>query len=272
MVATNVRADHPPGERTNALEIEDAFIAAVVMREGYFRDNWLDDRPLGYEPPQKIGAVSLMDLRHRNHTRFKSPIESIQFYFPRSTLNVIAESNGLKRIDELHTPISRFQEDNTFEQLARSLRLAFDRPAEISQVFLNHMLIAAGLHLLVRHGDAEVSKTVFRGGLAPWQQKRVEEMLDASLDGNLSLSDMADACRLSPRHFARAFSETNGMPPHRWILQRRVDRAKDLLLSSNAGLADIASACFFANQSHFTRVFTQAVGESPGAWRRIRRD
>jgi AraC-like DNA-binding protein len=35
-----------------------------------------------------------------------------------------------------------------------------------------------------------------------------------------------------------------------------------------ASLSVIALACGFADQSHFTRVFTRRVGLSPGAWRR----
>ena len=33
-------------------------------------------------------------------------------------------------------------------------------------------------------------------------------------------------------------------------------------------LAEIAISAGFANQSHFTRVFSTLVGVSPGAWRR----
>jgi AraC-like DNA-binding protein len=33
-------------------------------------------------------------------------------------------------------------------------------------------------------------------------------------------------------------------------------------------LAEIAISAGFANQSHFTRVFSALVGVSPGAWRR----
>jgi AraC family transcriptional regulator len=53
-------------------------------------------------------------------------------------------------------------------------------------------------------------------------------------------------------------------------LQRRVDAAQELLLNSTLSLTDIALTCGFADQSHFTRVFTANVGISPGALRRAR--
>jgi AraC family transcriptional regulator len=55
---------------------------------------------------------------------------------------------------------------------------------------------------------------------------------------------------------------------HRWRLERRVEKAMTMLSSEQASLADIAVACGFADQSHFTRVFTKYNGRSPGQWRR----
>jgi AraC family transcriptional regulator len=110
-----------------------------------------------------------------------------------------------------------------------------------------------------------------RGGLAPWQQRRARELIDARLDGGLPLAELAWACRLSVRHFARAFRQSTGQSPHRWLTARRLERARRLLEGSSRSLSEIAGACGFASQSHFTRVFTRRVGRSPGAWRRDRR-
>jgi AraC-like DNA-binding protein len=52
------------------------------------------------------------------------------------------------------------------------------------------------------------------------------------------------------------------------LLLQRVLRAKSLLRDPMRPLSDIATACGFADQSHFTRVFTSLVGASPGAWRK----
>jgi len=54
------------------------------------------------------------------------------------------------------------------------------------------------------------------------------------------------------------------MAPHQWLLNLRVERGKEQLLNSDASLANIAIDCGFADQSHFTRVFTKHIGNSPG--------
>ena len=111
--------------------------------------------------------------------------------------------------------------------------------------------------------------SISRGGLAPWQERRAKELINANLDGKLPLSQLAEECGLSARHFARAFRQSIGVPPHRWLLSRRVERAKDLLRDRALPLAEVALACGFSDQSHFTWMFTALVGLSPGLWRRM---
>ena len=62
------------------------------------------------------------------------------------------------------------------------------------------------------------------------------------------------------------------MAPHQWLQHRRLERAKQALEKSSASLSAIAVDCGFADQSHFTRTFSRAVGVSPGAWRRAKRE
>src|SRR5262249_54273756 len=107
-----------------------------------------------------------------------------------------------------------------------------------------------------------------RGGLAPWQERRAKQYMMARLREDVSLAQMAAECSLSPSHFSRAFRQTTGRAPYRWLLEGRVEHAKELLRESEVTLADTALACGFADQSHFTRMFSQIVGISPGAWRR----
>jgi transcriptional regulator GlxA family with amidase domain len=85
------------------------------------------------------------------------------------------------------------------------------------------------------------------------------------------MADLARACNLSPGHFTRAFKQTTGQPPHRWLMERRIEKAKQLLTDTTLSLAEIAMACGFADQSHFTRVFSRTTHASPGAWRRYLR-
>jgi AraC family transcriptional regulator len=109
-----------------------------------------------------------------------------------------------------------------------------------------------------------------RGGLAPWQERRVKDLIEANLSGELPLAMLAAECGLSVSHFSRAFRQSIGTSPHRWLLRRRVELAQDRLRDPKLSLSEVGLSCGFADQSHFTRVFTGLSGMSPGAWRRSR--
>ena len=135
---------------------------------------------------------------------------------------------------------------------------------EIAEVFR-----IAAEHAVAHLHAAGVNPRFVRGGLAAWQIRRTEQALRESSDGKVTLTHLAGQCRLSVAHFARAFKQTTGQTPHRWLLGRRVEHAQGLLLTSDLPLAKIATACGFADQSHFTRIFSQIVGTGPGAWQRV---
>jgi AraC family transcriptional regulator len=109
-----------------------------------------------------------------------------------------------------------------------------------------------------------------RGGLAPWQIRRVKTHIDANLDATLRVKELADLVKLSPFHFCRAFRDSFGDSPHGYVMRRRVERAQGLLLTTNASLGQIALDCGLADQAHFNKLFRRFVGESPGMWRRAR--
>lgn len=107
-------------------------------------------------------------------------------------------------------------------------------------------------------------------GLAPWQARKVKEIIDRSLGSRIRLSDCASAARLSNSHFSRAFKMAFGTTLCRYIRCRRIERAKQLMLQSHdsPSQSQIALACGFGDQAHYCRAFRDVVGTSPNTWRR----
>jgi AraC family transcriptional regulator len=107
-----------------------------------------------------------------------------------------------------------------------------------------------------------------RGGLAPWQAKRVAAFIEANIDSNFRVADLAHIVQLSASHFSRAFRRAFGEAPQVYITRQRMRRAQAIMLSSLKPISQIALDCGMSDQAHFTRVFRKAVGISPGRWRR----
>jgi AraC family transcriptional regulator len=107
-----------------------------------------------------------------------------------------------------------------------------------------------------------------RGGLAGWQRRAVEEQIEGNIAEPLSLVALAQSVRLSPRHFARAFKQSFGQPPHRYHLALRVERAKVLLGRGDLSVTEIAVSLGFADTSAFSTTFRRFSGGTPRDYRR----
>ena len=99
--------------------------------------------------------------------------------------------------------------------------------------------------------------------------KRVNDYIQAHLEQDLSLADLAKEVQLSPSYFLRAFKNATGRTPHRYLMDCRVQRAQEHLEKSTLALSEIAYACGFASQSHLNDVFRAKLGVSPGQYRRL---
>ena len=250
---------------------EDAFLVALQMKDCPDFDLYADGMLIR---PQQFhaGAVAIFDLRSNLATDLRDPFHAVDLYLPSKSLDAIAGDAGLPRIDELrHRPGTAVQ-DPVVRDLLLSMRPALAaRPEETAALFVDHVAIAIASHVACTYGGMRPPGPLPRGGLAPWQERRAKELLNANLSGGISLSDLASACGLSIRHFTRAFRRSTGMAPHEWLLHHRIESAKGKLAQSSCPLKDVALDCGFADQSHFSRAFRRAVGVSPGEWRRMRR-
>jgi AraC-like DNA-binding protein len=107
-----------------------------------------------------------------------------------------------------------------------------------------------------------------RGGLASGALRRVKQHIDQHLSEAIKLNELAQIAELSACHFARAFKESVGIAPHRFMTVRRIAAACRLLAEGDAALIQIALEVGFCDQSHFTRCFARFVGVTPSAYRR----
>ena len=105
------------------------------------------------------------------------------------------------------------------------------------------------------------------GGLSPPHTHRIYEYISCNLDQNISIEELAEMAGLSVHHFARAFKQTVGMPPHSYILQRRIEQAQQMLRTTKVPLSEIALSLGFSDQSHLARHFRRMTGFPPSAAR-----
>ncbi len=89
--------------------------------------------------------------------------------------------------------------------------------------------------------------------------------LDEHFAENVTLERLAEIAYLSPYHLNRIFSQTVGLPPHKYKIQRQVKQARSLLLQGMP-LKQVAAETGFADQSHLTRQFKRLMQVTPGQY------
>jgi AraC family transcriptional regulator len=106
-------------------------------------------------------------------------------------------------------------------------------------------------------------------GARPAWLRRAAEYLHAHYLQPVSLTDLAARVEVDPSHLARTFREHFGCTMSDYVRGLRVEHARRALLGTSKTLSEIAYSTGFADQAHFSRVFKQHTGVSPGAYRRI---
>jgi AraC family transcriptional regulator len=267
LVATSLQCDWGLFGLSDAVPSEKAFIVSVQLKELPFHELRLRGATVqtGYHPK---GGVSALDLEDDPRFFFPCAFHCLHFYLSRTALEELADEHHAKRIDTLSWPHAAV--DETVSDLSLALLSAFENPVTAGKLFVEHVAHALSTHFAYAYGGMRAAARDTRPSLAPWQERRCEELMADNLANDLSLADLAKECRLSVGRFVRGFKQSTGEAPYRWLLKRRVETAKEMLLSSEFAIQEIAVASGFADPRRLTRAFTAIVGTAPEVWQRHR--
>lgn len=117
--------------------------------------------------------------------------------------------------------------------------------------------------LVDRHGEAPrppVRPLVSKPAIAT-----IKSFLNDRLAERVSLADLATETGLSRFHLLRQFKSETGLTPWQYQAHLRVIDARRRLRAGERA-SQVAHSCGFVDQSHFTRVFRQISGFTPGAY------
>jgi len=88
-----------------------------------------------------------------------------------------------------------------------------------------------------------------------------------NLVADLKVESLAERSGMSPRNFARLYTEDTGMTPARAVEQFRVDAARAMLENPNVSIKTVASQTGFGNDERMRRSFARLLGVTPQAYR-----
>jgi AraC family transcriptional regulator len=135
------------------------------------------------------------------------------------------------------------------------------------RLFLDSVEQALAVALVNGYAVRHRSVQTHRGGLGSARLRRIKEFVDAKIEDELTLCEMAQAVELSTAYFSRMFRKSTGETPHQFLLRQRLERAKMMLRSADGRVMDVAVACGFKSQQHFAQAFRRVCGVCPTEYR-----
>lgn len=248
---------------SDPLPAQAAALVAFHLRPLLDHELWVNGQAVTDSPvPQ--GTTSIVSLAGGAVARLGSAFDCSQIYLPLATARAFSNEHNLPCV--LQRPLLEM-DDPVLTQMGLLCAHLVASPEQMNSL-LEDAVVGAVLARLAHGQGWTLPVARVHAGLAPRQLRRAKEMIEASLSGALRLEELAAACELSAGHFSRAFKQSTGMPPYRWLQQRRIERVKQYLQEGQLSLAEVALACGFTDQSHLSRQFLRMVGMPPARWRR----
>ena len=158
--------------------------------------------------------------------------------------------------------------DLVLERIAHQLLQEIAYPERGGRLCVETRAIELAAHLLGAHSNLGQPLDRRPRIIQSTRLRRVTDLVESSLTRDLDLAELAATADMTLFHFAKAFRDTTGLPPHQYVTQRRLLKARTLLHDERLPVGAIASAVGFTHSS-FTRVFTRHMGMTPRAFREL---
>lgn len=97
--------------------------------------------------------------------------------------------------------------------------------------------------------------------------KRIKEYLDLCICADVDLDSIGKHFGITGMHVIRLFRAEYDITPMQYLKLARLEKASSLLTSSDMSIKSISSLLRFSSTQHFTNLFRERFGVSPGKYR-----
>jgi AraC family transcriptional regulator len=210
------------------------------------------------------GTVTIEKRDYQQRFRWSSSASTLSVELADTVIVAVAEGGPMT---EESVPVSDAARDSRLSSLLYALENERLCGYPSGPLFTDAMEQALAAIVISYEGIARRRVQVYKGGMTPYQMKRVNEFVSSNLTSTITLKDLAEYVGLSTSHFCSLFRKSTGVTPHHFVLASRIAHSKSLLTDSNRSLLDVAFSSGFRTHQHFSRIFRRIVGVSPREYR-----
>jgi AraC family transcriptional regulator len=157
--------------------------------------------------------------------------------------------------------------DSFLHRLMLTLREDLASGCPTGRLLGESICTAMAVHALQRYSVSKPRLKNYRRGLSAERLELVLVYIDAHLDEDLSIKQLASLAGTGLHYFRKLFSISTGLTVHEYVMQARIARARHLLHRTHLSIVEIALLSGFSSQSHLTAEFRRRLGVTPAVYR-----
>src|SRR5271168_3923147 len=253
-VATDPTMDQPPLDHHYVVQHLGGAKQVDRRRGGSSISTFVEDGTLTFVPA---------GTEFKWHTQ--GPIEFAHLYI--SPTLMARTALRFDRVNELSLVDTVGCRAPLLEGLYSAMRQELYSQRAASPIYLDTLLETFLIKLLLDHSTASLRDTKSRETLPSFRIRRIMDFIEVHLDHALTLDDLVAVAGGSSFHFSRAFKNSVGDSPYKYLLRRRMAHAQRLLMSTDWPLPKIARSCGFPGAVNFSRSFSRLLQVTPTQFR-----
>jgi AraC-like DNA-binding protein len=225
---------------------------------------------LGRKPFLSLRPLSLITSGCSFKMLADGPFTSSYCVLSPNFLADLAEAEDGIRIKELN--LSAPIESERLTYLGQEMLREAAAPGFAGALFAEAMGLAVAVEIARLDGMRRMDAAPRRGGLAPWQMRRLDSYVRDHFSDKLTLRELALLTGVSVQQLSHTIKSTLGVSLPRWVAELRLAEARRLLIETDLPIDEVGRRCAFQSVAAFTRAFRVAVGCAPGAFRQLASD
>ncbi|GAB3352083.1 AraC family transcriptional regulator [Lysobacter tyrosinilyticus] len=188
------------------------------------------------------------------------PATSLLLRLAADTLREAADAMGLASRGAELAPAIHIR-DPQIERIGWMMQAEDHDAYPGGRVFADSLASALAARLLALETRKPVPDSKQQARALPaWRLRHVLDYIEAHLDQDLTLAELAAVAGFSVSHFKPLFKQAVGKPVHRFVLERRVERARLRLIQGRMSRTQIALEAGFSHPSHMARWVRRVTG------------
>jgi len=222
-----------------------------------------------------VNSVSFMP--HGSTVRMhplEKPLRVLTCIFDKTFFESVTEIN--QKLWHEHSGAFMMIENKRLETTLQHIYTEMVQPGFGSELVIegasNMILVEMARYGRQHLGITNSMAAYIKGGLAPWQLRRIQDRVEASLEmGYPNLSQLADLCGISQSHLMHTFKVSTGLQIHKYIAEERLKAAKQMLAEDQLSSTEISGRLGFCNPAYFATAFRRMTGKTPTEFQKLAR-